>query len=937
MKRPGNVIINSPFVAPQRHWQQQSNGTLALIDGRRPASYEIYDIRNNTRRVEVLEQVNDIRSRVDAWRTDDYPGVTAVTRQLLEHWRDQTAGVRTHSFYYCQLEAVETQIWWVEAAASYRQGVFLQGDGGPFERVCNKMATGSGKTAVMAMLITWQVLNAVTYPKRHKDFSRAVFVVAPGLTVKGRLKVLYPGEPGNAYDEFSTCPSDALRSKLNQAEILVENWHTLMPLKEPDRSVVKKGREPDEVFTKRVLGKLAPFKDIVVINDEAHHAYRKPADVKIGKAEAERLGIDLDEATRWVEGLDRIHKTRRIQRCFDLSATPFAPTGKANAEEGLFTWVVSDFGLNDAIEAGLVKTPRVVVRDDALPNAQTYRSKLYHLYREPEVQEDLNRRGAEPHEALPKLVQDAYTLLGADWRAALLDWRAAGHTSPPVMLTVCNRVETAARIEHYLNHGDAHWTELKAPERTLRVDSKVLEKAEIGEKASSSPEYHARLKAIVQAAQLPRDREQRLLGLDKEDLLRAIVDSVGKQGQAGQGLQSVISVAMLSEGWDAKNVTHIMGLRAFTSQLLCEQVIGRGLRRVGYDRDDSGLFVPEYVNVFGVPLSVFVDADDGGTPPPPPKPSTQIESLPSRNELEVRWPNLLRVDTVVKPTLAVDWAQVPALKLDPASTPITAELAPAVGGATDLGKTTRIDLEKLPEDFRAQRIIFQAARKAFDQMAGKFTGHREYLVFQLIRLVEHFISPTANKLDIPSLFHSDGLRRRILIALNADLVVQHLVKHVQQSNVASIEPVFDPEQPFGSTRSMRTWYTTKGNQPTQKSQISHVVGDSSWEIYAANLFDSSNLVTAYAKNDHLGFQIVYLWGGSRRRFLPDFIVRLANGKTLVLEIKGEDSPQNEAKRDALKLWVDAVNSKGGFGTWCWDVAFEPAQVHDILIRQHSNQ
>lgn len=303
----------------------------------------------------------------------------------------------------------------------------------------------------------------------------------------------------------------------------------------------------------------------------------------------------------------------------------------------------------------------------------------------------------------------------------------------------------------------------------------------------------------------------------------------------------------------------------------------------------------------------------------------------------MRWPNLLRVDVVVKPTLAVAWSTVPALRLDPAATPISAELAPAVGGATDLGKTTSIDLEKLPEDFRAQRIIFQAARKAFDQMSGRFKGNREYLVFQLIRLVEQFISPAANKLDIPSLFHSDGLRRRILIALNADLVVQHLVKHVEQQNVASIEPVFDPEQPIGSTRAMRTWYTTKGNQPTKRSQISHVVGDSSWEIYAANIFDSSDLVSAYAKNDHLGFQIFYLWGGSRRRFLPDFIVRLANGKTLVLEIKGEDSPQNVAKRDALKLWVDAVNAKGGFGSWCWDVAFEPAHIQDILHRHAQSQ
>lgn len=1008
MKTPGNVIINSPFEVPQRHWQPQRDGTLQLMEQRRPASYEIYDVRNNTRRVETLDQVNEIRQRVDRWRGDDYPGITAVTRQLLTHWHDREA--RQHPFYFCQIEAIETLIWWVEAADAYRQGVFLQGDGGPWERICSKMATGSGKTTVMAMIITWQVLNAVTYPKRTKDFSRAIFVVAPGLTVKERLRVLYPGDSNNAYDEFSTCPSEALRQKLNQAELLVENWHTLMPAKELDRSVVKKGRETDEVFTRRVLDRLAQHRDLVVINDEAHHAYRKPADVKISKAEAERLGVDLDEATRWIEGLDRIHRTRRIRRCFDLSATPFAPTGKTNSEEGLFSWIVSDFGLTDAIEAGLVKTPRVVIRDDALPDARSYRSKLYHLYRDPDVQQDLNRRGAEPHEALPKLVQDAYTLLGADWRVALAEWAAAGHHSPPVMLTVCNRVETAARIEHYLNHGDAHWPEFKSPAQTLRVDSRVLEKAEIGEKASSesvfkarlgsllkalalpagvekkldaakkdadklkilaehlgiaegewaghakappedqlvalivrapvppavrdyllgTTEYVNRLREIVKAAGLPKDREERLLALDKEDLLRAIVDNVGKHGQAGQRLQSVISVAMLSEGWDAKNVTHIMGLRAFTSQLLCEQVIGRGLRRVGYDTDENGLFVPEYVNVFGVPLSVFVDADESGVAPPPPKPSTQIESLPSRNELEVRWPNLLRVDTIVRPQLSVQWSNVPDLELDPAKTVITAELAPAVGNATDLSKTTNIDLSKLPEEFREQRIVFQAARKAFDQLSGKFKGNREYLVFQLIRLVEQFLA--SKKLVIPSLFHSEGVRRRILIALNMDLIVQHVVKHVEQQNMSSVEPVFDPEQPIGSTRVMRTWYTTKGNQPTRKSQISHVVGDSSWEIFAATLFDGSDLVSAYAKNDHLGFQIYYLWGGSRRRYVPDFIVRLANGKILILEIKGQDSPMNVAKRDALALWVEAVNAKGGFGSWCWDVAFKPAQIQDVLAR-----
>lgn len=352
------------------------------------------------------------------------------------------------------------------------------------------MATGAGKTTVMTMIITWQVLNAVTYPKRNKDFSRAVFIVAPGLTVKERLQVLLPSE-GSYCDEFNLCPSEALRQKLNQAKVLIENWHTLMPLKEVDRSVVKKGRESDEAYTRRVLGKLATHKDIIVINEEAHHAYRKPPEVKISKKQAEEQGIDLDDATRWIEGLDRIHKTRRIQRCFDLSATPFAPTGKKSTDTALFDRILSDFGLNDAIEAGLVKTPRVVVRDDALPDAKTLRSNLYHIDRDPSVSEDLNRAKAEPHEALPKLVQDAYTLLGADWRETQRQWKEAGHHSPPIMLTVCNRTETAARVEHCFNKGDSHWPELNAPNRTLRVVSKVLDKAEIGEAATSDKDYEA--------------------------------------------------------------------------------------------------------------------------------------------------------------------------------------------------------------------------------------------------------------------------------------------------------------------------------------------------------------------------------------------------------------------------------------------------------------
>ena len=936
MAAPSSLIVNSPFEPPRWHWIDHQGG-LKLADGRRPAGYEIFDTRNNTRRSEPLELVGRIRERVDTWRAANYPGITTVTRSLLDHWNDATA--RQYPFYFCQLEAIETLIWWVEAPADFKQGIYVPGDGGAWERLCNKMATGSGKTTVMAMLITWQVLNAQAYPKRNKDFARAIFIVAPGLTVRERLQVLYPGHPDNYYDAFGLCPNESMRSKLNQSEVLVENWHSLMPREDAKRGIVQRGKESDKAFVRRVLGKLTAYRDIVVINDEAHHAYRQSADDKRSRdvrLRAQAMGLDQDEATRWIEGLDRIHKELRIQRCFDLSATPFAPTGRSNTEGGLFDWIISDFGLNDAIEAGLVKTPRVVVRDGTVPNTQTLRPKLYHLYREPEVKDDLARRGAQIHEPLPPLVQQAYTLLAADWRRAAESWAAAGQGSPPVMLTVCNLTTTAARVEHFFTSGGIQWPELRDACRTLRVDSRVLEKAEIGESSGTDKDYERRLHQIVEAADIPTDRKERLLGLKKEELLREIVDNVGKRGTAGQDLQNVISVAMLSEGWDAKNVTHIMGLRAFTSQLLCEQVIGRGLRRVSYDKEvvrcpdgvERELFVPEYVNVFGVPLSVFQDLSGEGEGPPPPKQSTQIESLRERNSLEIRWPNVLRVDTIVRPGLSLDWDAMDALRLDPAHTPLAAELAPAIGGANAWDQITTINLELLPEEFRLQRLVFDAARRAYAHMRDQFSGTPEYLAFQLIRLIEQFLA--SDRLEVPSLFHQEPLRKRILVSLNMDLVVQHLLRYLIAQNQTRVEPVFDQEFPVGSTRNMRTWYTTRTTQPAQKSQISHVVADGAWEAHAANVLETSPLVHSYAKNDHLGFQVYYMWNGAKRRYIPDFLIKLANGKTLILEIKGEDSEQNRAKRGALAAWVTGVNQKGGFGVWAWDVAFDMAKIHDVL-------
>ena len=334
------------------------------------------------------------------------------------------------------------------------------------------------------------------------------------------------------------------------------------------------------------------------------------------------------------------------------------------------------------------------------------------------------------------------------------------------------------------------------------------------------------------------------------------------------------------------------------------------------------------MNVFGVPPSIFQEVGEGGEAPPPPKPSTQIESLVERSEFEIRWPNVLRVDTVVRPHLTLDWAKVEPISLDPSSVPFTADLAPAVGGAADWGKIQTIDLELLPESFRQQRLIFQAARKAFDELQHGWKGSREFLVVQLIRLVEQFLE--SGKIKIPSLFHQDPLRRRILFALCMDRLVQHLMRFIHQQNQERIEPVFDPENPIGSTRYMRTWYTTKPCQPTQHSQISHLVADSAWEAHAANVLETTGLVASYAKNDHLGFQVHYLWNGAKRRYVPDFLIRLSNGRTLILEIKGEKSDQTKAKHAALQAWIQAVNTKGGFGLWCSDIAYAPHEIQDII-------
>ena len=585
------------------------------------------------------------------------------------------------------------------------------------------------------------------------------------------------------------------------------------------------------------------------------------------------------------------------------------------------------------MNSGLVKTPRVVVRDDAVPDAKTYKSRLYHICNDAEVKDDLNRK-AMPEEPLPDLVLNAYYLLGYDWLEAWKAWNTADLPTPPVMITVCNQTETAARVKHAFDSGRIHIHELCMPERILHIDSKVLKEAEQREEPVAAPVAD---EADTETDEGEKEAMPKLTKAEEAERLRRIVDTVGKAGEPGEQIQKVISVGMLSEGWDAKTVTHIMGLRAFSSQLLCEQVVGRGLRRTSYEVDPkTGLFEPEYVNIFGVPFTFLPHEGGEDGPPPPPKPKTAVEPVPARAQFQIQWPNVNRIERRFHPTLALDWEKVTPLELDAAQTAQVAEMAPVLEGKPDVTRIDRIELERLAREFRTQRIIFETARDVFDQMKPTWQGSREVLMAQLVRIVETFIR--SDRIEIsPPLFYQDDLRRRLIITLNMSRVVQHVWEAMRQENTERITPVFDRDHPIRSTGDMRTWFTGKPCERTRKSHINVCVYDSAWEASDAFMLDNSNHVAAWVKNDHLGFEVLYVYRGVVRKYRPDFLVRLTNGDMLILETKGQESEQDKVKRRYLEEWAEAVNAHGGFGRWRCAVAREPGEIRDILIRMIRDQ
>jgi type III restriction enzyme len=963
-------ILNSPYRAPELHHPLDDNGQPLPGDprpGRRPsrfivpvpASRKKAAKDQGTLELETYTEnalINEIRAYVDSWRVLRNPAdwqVTGTTQRLLEHWRHHDfVGPRP---FFCQVEAVETIIWLTEVAPKHAKAKALldrlrnyNKEANPkLFRLAMKMATGSGKTTVMAMLIAWQTVNAAR--KDSKDFSRAFLIVTPGITIKDRLRVLLPSEPNNYYETREIVPPDML-PEVRRAEIVITNYHAFqhretLALPKVARSFLQ-GNAPEPVITTendaemlaRACGKLLNFDRVNVLNDEAHHCYRHKVD---GDVEGPLTGDDKKEAAEneeaarlWINGIEALDRklSKGVRAVYDLSATPFFLRGSGYDEGVLFPWVVSDFSLMDAIESGIVKLPRVPVTDNLV---QTDSVVYRHLWKH--VGKDLPKTAAgaaklSPFD-LPNMLRTALSALYSHYEGEFERWQRVGIGVPPVFIVVCQNTAIsklvfewiagfergdaeegeraafhAGHLELFRNY-DEHGVRLPRP-RTLLIDSRQIETGDAldkGFREAAGPEIE-QFKRELAAREGAGGAQSEV---SESELLREVMNTVGRVGRLGEQIRCVVSVSMLTEGWDTNTVTHILGVRAFGTQLLCEQVVGRGLRRQSYDLNpETGLFDVEYADIMGIPFD-FASSPQVAKPVAP-KPVTRVHAIKERSEFEIVFPRVsgYRRD-LPSEKLEADFTPDSRLEITPLDIGPTSVVMEGIVGA---GVTiTPQVLERL----RPSEISFNLAKHLlYTQFRDDEGFPKQHLFPQIQRIARRWIDEgylVTKGVPIGAILYQDQLARaaeKINIALT-------------RGSEGRLLAVLDPYNPKGSTRFVN-FITTKpvwktGAQPP-KCHISHVVLDSSWEEALALTLEGHPRVIAYAKNQALGFDIPYLDAGVMRRYVPDFLVRLDDGGeeplNLILEVKGIRDESDKAKAQTTKdLWVPGVNALGGFGRW----------------------
>jgi type III restriction enzyme len=884
-----NPIINDPFEEPTRHWEF-GEGEPRVVNGRRESGYlppaTKYGQLQITDHVIVMEGVNQIRERVRAWRDDGYPGATQLSRELFNLWFSPNREPGTRPFF-AQREAVETIALLTEAPAERLVGISIP-KLEAYERWAVKLATGAGKTLVMAMVIAWCGLNKVAN-RQDARFSDAFLVVCPNLTVRQRLsgiEGLVPHEPQSAYRTFDLIPASH-SALFGQVKVMVTNWHILAEEADAQRSVLRRGVESDSAFCRRVLRPLGNKRRILVLNDEAHHAWRPPATLDWTSEEKRQA----EQATVWLRGLKRIHRDREVLRAIDFSATPMYP-GAAGAKAWRpFEWIVSDFALVDAIESGLVKVPRVPTDDNAGRAVPKYRNLWQYVKNVLPRRTDDKTSTAHPLTDYLTEVDGPLKQLSGEWEKTLRRWNAAGRRIPPAMIVVCNDTMMAELLEkHIAEFGEAGPELENRQDRTLtvRIDSRLLEQAELRE--------------TTETAQ------------DAAERLRQVVSTVGREGQPGEQVRCLISVSMLSEGWDARNVTQILGLRAFQSQLLCEQVVGRGLRRTDY----TNLGQPEYVDVYGVPFQLLPFAKAAaGTVIQPPK-TTVVRTLRERGKYRLEFPRVVQIVSDIGDTLAIDIDSIEPVRVsaefDPTMTWVEFE-----AGAPHHGLGGEVhDKASAYERFRLQRLVFALAAEVINPY------DRPWLFPQAVEIVQEVLRQKViyfagvDERELCNMRYVTLLRERIEAALRPG-----------EGRTGKLIPVLDEYQSIGSTDHI-VFTTAKPCEPTIKSHLSHAVCDSMLELGIVRQLEQDPRVVSYAKNDRLFLEVPYRFLGRNFRYRPDYIVRLESGLMLLLEAKGKADEKDDAKATAARRWKDAVNAWGRLGRWEHAICYRKAEVSSVL-------
>jgi len=962
-------ILSSPYVEPSEYWLYDlGTGLASRAPGRRPAGHWYRDDATagdeqgallTEENFVGLELVDKLRADVKRWRGSGYDGATPATRKLLHHWRRDDLVRR---LFFCQIEAVETVIYLAEVRSDGRHPRFsptftdadmnvmrdVPSDAGlePFMRMACKMATGSGKTVVMAMIIAWSFCNRGRQPSDVR-FPSSAIVVCPNLTIKERLQVLRPDAIGNYYGEFDLVPTE-MRGLLNTGRVLITNWHQFALESEHAEGgstyqVVNKGEESAQAFVGRVLGSAGDRGEVMVLNDEGHHAYR-PMPV----AGSKLTGDDKDEsetATVWSQGLDRINTSCGIRFCLDLSATPFYFNDNTGYPVGQpFRWIVSDFSLVDAIESGIVKIPRLPVEDVAgRPEPRYFRLwKSIDDELAPSQRRTGKGRGPKP-DVMWEKAQSALLTLASQYKERF-DYIREGSPgqdkTPPAMILVCNDME----------HAETFYEKLSGETiETVNGKTKTTKEVAYGS-GSVFPEIFSNTaderRTVLIDSKTVKSIQRGQLDSRSADI-RRIVDTVGKPGEPGANVRCVVSVQMLNEGWDANNVTHILGLRAFRSQLLCEQVVGRGLRRMDYTPDpETGLLTEEYVDVYGIPFSVIPYK---GRPKevlaPEDRPKHHVRAMGERSDLELKFPNVdsfsfeLRRDVITANVSAME-----PLSVDPSHEPTAVFIKPQVG--YEVGKPTLFgpgDFESQSRDeyyasTHIQKIKFEIARQVVDVLTGYRTADdlessklqtvsssRHLLFPQVYKLVDEFVKTKvqfngADECELGMDLYARRVAERLLYAIEPNT----------DDGEPPLMPILDRYHPFGTTADV-DFKTVAAVHSTTKSHLNQVVLDTkTWESAAAFRLEESRVVASYVKNDRLGLQIAYEYEGASHYYEPDFLVRLTNGAHLVLEIKGHQPDADHAKHEAAHRWVRAVNNWGRMGKWRFEVCHEPQMLGQML-------